>query len=379
MIKPLISVVIPTKNRQKYCIEAVKQVLSFNIPEIEVCVQDNSDDNSLELEIRGLRQLVYHYHPGELSFVDNFSEAVSLASGKFLCMIGDDDGVLPNIFEVAKYMEANKLDALIPGLNSVYFWPSENPINETYRNGYLMNMPARINKRVINPLEGVKKLNKNGALNYTNYDLPRLYHGIVRKEVLEEINRVSGSYFKGLTPDIYMATALSFVCKKVVRVDFPITVSGICPTSGSMDSATGKHTGILKDAPHFRGHVDYIWDKRIPEFYSVETIWAETYLKALQDFRCNELLDNFNLEVLYSACIKKYPQFKNVITEAGIANNIRISSSDKQTASIDKFLKFVYKVYCRIRYGKSLSCYGVKDIVQAVNISFKHISKIHLG
>lgn len=377
MIKPLISIVIPTKNRQKYCIEAVKQVLSLNIPEIEVCVQDNSDDNSLGTVISSLEQVVYNYHPGILSFVDNFSEAVSLASGDFLCMIGDDDGVLSNILEVTKYMMETGLDALIPGLNSVYFWPSENPINESYRNGYLINTPFRSNKRKINPLDGVKKLNNNGALNYTNYDLPRLYHGIVRKTILEEIKKVTGSYFKGLTPDIYMATALSFVCKNVVRVDFPITISGICPTSGSTDSATGRHTGRLKDAPHFRGQVDYVWDKRIPAFYSVETIWAETYIKALIEFKCVELLGRFNLAVLYSECMRKYPQFKNAIIEASVVNNLKLSSSSKQFP-ITKFSKKIHNIIFRLLYGKSISYFNVENIKKAADITIKNMSKIYL-
>ena len=376
MRKYLISIVIPTKNRQKYCIEAVKQILSLNIPDIQVCVQDNSNDNILETEIATLEGVVYNYHPGILSFVDNFSEAVSLASGEYLCMIGDDDGVLSNILDVTMYMKKEGLDALIPGLNSVYFWPSDNPINETYRNGYLINTPSYKHKRNIDPFKGIKKLNANGALNYTNYDLPRLYHGIVRKNVLEEIKNITGNYFNGLTPDIYMATALAFVCKKVVRVEFPITVSGICPTSGSTDSATGKHTGELENAPHFRGHANYQWNKKIPAFYSVETIWAETYIKALIDFKCIDLLDSFNLVKLYTECLNKYPQFKNIITDASNINKVKLSSSLK-LFKIGRILNTVRMIIRRIRYGKSLQYYNVKDISEAANITLSNLSKVH--
>ena len=377
MVNPLISIVIPTKNRQKYCIEAVKQILSLNIREIEVCIQDNSDNNSLETRIGSLKGVVYHYHPGILSFVDNFSEAVSLASGDFLCMIGDDDGVLSNIIDVARYMVDNELDAVIPGLNSIYFWPSENPINEKYRKGYLINTPICVNKRTINSLDGLKKLNANGALDYTNYDLPRLYHGIVRKSRLEDIKNIAGNYFNGLTPDIYMATALSFVCKKVVRVDFPITISGICPTSGSTDSATGKHTGELEDAPHFRGHVNYLWDKRIPAFYSVETIWAETYIKALSDFKSVELLNSFNLVPLYVECLKKYPQFEKIITEASVDNKISLLSSSKKSP-INKIVQIIYRIIRRFRFGKSQEYYDVSDISEAANITYKNLYGVHL-
>ena len=96
----LLSIVIPTKNRQQYCLAAVKQIISLNLDKTQVVIQDNSDDRSLE---KNLKQVIeygkvkYHYREGVISFVDNFSEAVSLCDGEYICMIGDDDGILPNI------------------------------------------------------------------------------------------------------------------------------------------------------------------------------------------------------------------------------------------------------------------------------------------
>ena len=47
----LLSVVIPTKNRGYYCLEAVKQILALNYPEVQICIQDNSDTDQLSQEI----------------------------------------------------------------------------------------------------------------------------------------------------------------------------------------------------------------------------------------------------------------------------------------------------------------------------------------
>ena len=114
----LLSVIIPTKNRQFYCLEAIKEIINVcenrKTYNVEIVIQDNSDDMDLEQKISALGHgnIKYHYHAGEVSFVDNFSEAVSLATGKYLCMIGDDDGILPTIFDAIKYMENNSVDAL---------------------------------------------------------------------------------------------------------------------------------------------------------------------------------------------------------------------------------------------------------------------------
>ena len=73
----------------------------------------------------------------------------------------------------------------------------------------------------------------------------------MKKECLEEIRTKTGRYFNGLSPDIYSVVALSLVSKNNVFIDYPFTISGICKTSGSADSATGRHTGKWEDAPHF--------------------------------------------------------------------------------------------------------------------------------
>ena len=38
----LLSIVIPTRNRQEYCVAAVEQILTLNLNDVEVVIQDNS-------------------------------------------------------------------------------------------------------------------------------------------------------------------------------------------------------------------------------------------------------------------------------------------------------------------------------------------------
>lgn len=315
----LLSVIIPTKNRQYYCINSIRQILSFGWDNVEICIQDNSDDNSLENDIisLGVDNVVYHYHPGILSFVDNFNEAVSLAHGDYLCMIGDDDGVLPDILSLVEEMIIQGADAAIPALNFIYFWPSNQKIVENGERGALVSHLHKEYKnhktKCVDNNRALKELLKNGVQNYTILDMPRLYHGIVQRKALDRIKEMVGYYFGGLTPDMYMATALSIVCNKVIRSNYSVTISGICPTSGSSDSATGKHTGELSQAPHFRGHDNYAWDNLVPSFYSVDTIWADTLFHALRDFKRDDLLSLFNLSLFSGICMNKYPEYRTLI------------------------------------------------------------------
>lgn len=319
-----LSIIIPTKNRQKYCLCAIKQILNLNLSNYEICIQDNSDSDILKEQISALHQdnIIYNYHKGILSFVDNFSEAVTLSNGLYCIMIGDDDGILPSISKYTEYAIKHGIDAIIPSLSVVYFWPTYNPVVPNSSRGLLQITNTANNIKKVSPKKALKKLLKNAVQHYTSFDLPRLYHGLVKKSCLEKIKDKTGNYFSGLTPDIYMATALCYTCSNTIRVNEALTISGICPTSGSSDSATGKHTGKLSDAPHFRGHNSYEWDKQIPAFYSVDTIWAETLLHTLHDFGDEKYIDYFNLPLFEHICLKRFPQFSDIILEHCNKNNL---------------------------------------------------------
>lgn len=314
-MNPDLSIIIPTRNRQYYCLSAIRQILALRLNSFEICIQDNSDINSLSNDIQELNDehIVYHYHGGVLSFVDNFSEAVSLSSGRYLCMIGDDDGLVKDIDKVLDYAISHNIDAVVPSIDYAYYWPTDKPLVPRGENGYLLAPRRVIKAKYKKVTPSLKKMLSNAGQDYQRLNLPRLYHGLVKKEVIDSIKKQTGVLFDGLTPDIYIATALLLSCKSIYKTNISITISGVCPTSGSADSDTGRHTGKLSDAPHFRGHTEYQWKEEVPYFYSIETIWAETFLHVLDNFKLNSEIVRFNIPLLDAICRFKYPQFKNEI------------------------------------------------------------------
>lgn len=311
MYSPELSIVIPTRNRQTYCLAAVKQILSLNLPNTEIVIQDNSDNDylaySMNTEEMKKNNVGYNYSSDTLSFVNNFNKAIEASSGKYLCIIGDDDGILPSIVDAIRLAKEENVDAIIPALSSIYFWPDSQRISG---GGNISLYPIKHYKITkVDPINSLDNLIKNSFQGYQQIGVPRIYHGIISRKCLDDVKRHTGSYFNGLSPDIYMSVALCFTCKKVVKINYPITISGICPRSGSADSATGRHTGELKDAPHFRGHDKYSWAKEIPYLYTVETIWAESGMKALRQFS-NEKADRFSLRRMAIVIYSNYPQFR---------------------------------------------------------------------
>lgn len=299
MSENLISVIIPTRNRQFYAESTIRQICDLNL-DIQVVVQDNSDDDSLQSKVMDLindQKIDYAYESVPLPFSENYNRAALRAKGKFLCAIGDDDGILPNIIECALWMDKEGIDAVRPAKDLIYCHPGNKnrKLNAClgisyYSGGY----------RLANPEVGVIELLNDGGCNYLRKDLIGSYHGLIRMELMYKVREYTGRYYGGLTPDMYSVICLSLIPEvRFAVLDYPITLPGVCASSGSAASETGKHVGKIEEAPHLKYLPNYEWDSRVPSYYSVETIWAETMIKAIIAMKREELIEKyFNRDAL---------------------------------------------------------------------------------
>ncbi|MGL6065565.1 MAG: glycosyltransferase family 2 protein [Cetobacterium sp.] len=398
--KYLLSVLIPTKNREKYLRGSIEQILKIEDKRIQIVIQDNSDISIYEQikEILKLNNNIkYNYTPGIVSFVENFDIGLQLCEGEYVCLIGDDDGIMPQIIPVIEWAKKNNKKIIKPSLNISYFWPESGARGNKIDDGCLKinNITQKI--RIYDAKKELQKLIGQGCQDYLLLGTAKLYHGIVKKECLDKIKEKTGKYFGGLTPDIYMATALSLVADEIIEINFPLTVPGVCKGSGSSDSATGKHTGMLEEAPHFKGHKNYSWSELIPKFYSVETIWAESSVTALEECGEKELLEKFNLEFLTLSCLLKYPKYKEFIVK-NYKNNFFKNSRKKiiiknilhfNVYNIKKFftkvrnksLRILNVLVKKLKKEDSIYCElsNVKNISEAVEIINEKLNKENIN
>jgi len=299
---PLLSVIIATKNRQKYCIAAINSLLKIDKErDLQIAISDNSDENYLADYIKTLSdpRIVYTYTQVSLSSIDNFNKVTELATGKYICMIGDDDTLLSGIIDYTKWALKNNIDSFTFKFIN-YYWPQENDINQ---NGYLVLEQCSNEQKQINVGKQIEKLVKNGFVNYFDYYLPKVYHGVVKLSILQEIRKKTGNFYGGLSPDIYASVALSTIVNKHFYIDKFLSIAGACPSSSTAKNLKGEHCGELKNAPHFIGREFYCWNKEIPAYYSVETIWADSGICALKELNQIQLLKKYNPYKLLSWAI----------------------------------------------------------------------------
>lgn len=317
-MKPLFSIIIATRNRIPYCINAIESILKHDNNTFELVIQDNSDNLDLKKYVSDKifdKRLKYNYTAPPFSSIDNFNAALDLAEGEYVCLIGDDDGINPDIYKIVKWASENKIDAIVPELSAFYWWPDACHIlkEEKSLNGLLRITKNTGKVSQFYTSKEVIKLMKNGGQDYLKYNLPKLYHGIIKKEYLNRIKTVTGNFIGGLSPDIYTSVALTAYIDKIIKIDYPLTIPGICNLSTSADSGSGKHSGDFESTPHLRDRGKYFWSELVPKFYSVETIWADSAIASLKDLERFKLLNCFNISTLTVLCLRKHKKYSKII------------------------------------------------------------------
>ena len=346
----LLSIIIPTRNRQVYCVESIKSILMDIDHRCEIIVQDNSSDNRLHqmLDILNNELIVYNYNSAPLSFIDNFEEALNISTGDYFIILGDDDSTTKDILSIVEWMERENIESVSSSFVVDYIWPNDQI--EKYRTGYLTIPDYKGDVRKINVDRKLTELIENGFLAYQSFDLPRTYHGIVKRACMDKVKKTGGRYFGGLTPDIYSTVALSCIIKNHVVIDYPFSIAGGCPASATVNAQVGGHSGELEEAPHFNNRGEYDWEETIPRYYSVETIWAETAIKALKDMR-------------YPNWQEKFDRYKLYVY--GIYNNRKyiLSLSVRQTLLLHKLDKLYF-----LKLLNSLKNASIKMLLRKKNI-----------
>lgn len=300
----LLSIIIPTKNRYSTLLPLLDALCSFDSDNFEIVIQDNSEKNDLILNYLATKKdirLKYFHSSDRLSVIDNSDLAVSNTVGEFICFIGDDDGVMPYIVDVVKWMKENEIKAL-KALKPNYYWPDQ-------KSNYLSsdtsgNLKFKGFRYTIKQISSPKALEFTLSKGGTSMDmLPCLYHGIVEKNVLEAIFEKCNTYFPGPSPDMANGIALTKFISEYTYVDFPVVISGKSVNSTGGQGVLHKHVARIEDVAHLPKNTADQWSKEIPKFWTGPTIWAESVLKALQNCGDTVSVRDFRFSYLYASIL----------------------------------------------------------------------------
>ncbi len=309
----LLSIIIPTKNRYQYLNDCIISLSELDREKVEIIVHDNSDDNSEFLNFlpsQQLSNLKYYHKEGKLSQTENSNYAVDYATGEYCCFIGDDDTVSSAIVPVTEYLRENGIPACVCDV-ATYYWEDvvfegakRPPLSFNDKEVYIKHLEShRVIKDVLSwGIQDIKYL-------------ARIYHGIIRKDVLAKVKETAGSYFPGPSPDMANAISCTSLISSYIYVRAPLIISGYSYKSAGGMGLRGAHKGSLKDSKQLPANVEEDWDEKIPKLWLGYTMWPQSGITALRALGMQEQIKKMNYNAMYAKTYLRYKEYRICILE----------------------------------------------------------------
>jgi hypothetical protein len=312
--RPTLSIVIPTKDRYATLMPTVEAILAhIPDPELEVIVHDNSADNAPMREFIDRladRRLIYAHLPEPVSIVQNTEPALALASGDYITFIGDDDLVAPDIVVVARALrDAGVEAATYPP--AYYWWPTvkfSRPGRFHQPGAFWYPPQSNRNAGFLDSGATLQRVLAEGGA--ALFDLPRLYHGVVHRSVLERLKAISNHLINGASPDMALAVGLALVLKRHLLLDYPLTIFGASRDSGGGWTAANKHYGSIADQKHLPRKTIEDWNPRLPPIWSEFTIYPQTIGEVLSTMGRPDTID---YTVFYASMMVNEPHLRSLL------------------------------------------------------------------
>ena len=224
---PLLTILIPTRNRAYYLPYAIQSALNLNNDNIEIIVSENyGSDNSWEIARSFIDPRLKVLRPDRpLPMHENFEFLLKRATGKWITFIGDDDAIMPHCADYLHYLESKYPDAeAIVTPRAYYFWESAYEISDKPKCFFSFRHREKW-------CDSKKKLREclDGSIDYVH--LPQIYSGgFHRRSLVQRIIRSQGGvYFRSVTPDAYSAVMAVIHTYRYLEVGVPMTWVGTSP------------------------------------------------------------------------------------------------------------------------------------------------------
>jgi len=280
------SIVIPTRERAdtlKYCLQTcVEQELFDNY---EIIVSDNNSSQATKDVVDSFNNnRIRYFSTGKtLAMYENFEFAISKATGEYVIVLGDDDGItLKGLYHLDKIITKTSFK-VIAWQWLLYFWPDGVPIGLEN----VMYIPTSFAVNVVKGKEAIKSVIEF-KMSYNR--LPMLYiNSAVHRDVINELKSKTGRVFNSITPDCYSGICMAYLSKQFLFLDRSLTIAAISGKSNGNnqlykkpDNAIFKEFNQLNDSSAIQFH------KSVPNLRSINAIVSDVFMQAKEGLFMND-------------------------------------------------------------------------------------------
>jgi len=252
MKSPLLSILIPTRNRAYYLPYAIQSAINLNCDNIEIIVSENyGSDDGWEIARGFSDPRLKVLRPNRpLPMHENFEFLLKQSTGRWITFVGDDDAVMPHCADYLHYLESKYPDAeAIVTPRAYYFWEGAYAVSDQPKCSFSFRRKEqwRDSKRRLRQC-------LDGKIDYIS--LPQMYSGGFHRRSLVQrvIGLQGGIYFRSVTPDAYSAVMAVIHTYRYLEVGVPLTWVGTSPCNVGNTSLAKASKDRYKD--FFEMHSD---------------------------------------------------------------------------------------------------------------------------
>lgn len=261
MLRPMFSVVIPTKERAETLRACLRTCLDQDFAAYEVVVCDNHSSPATRDVVESFNSSRVQYLRTErpLAMSANWERAVAAARGEYVTVLGDDDGLMPYALrELARLVQEYDRPRAIRWERGIYTWPN---IAVRQDANYLL-LPI---SRGIRWRSSPDLIREVIAFKQSADHLPMIYNSIVHRSLIDEHRQRAGCVFPAINPDIYSAFAFGWLAGTFLSVDVPMNIAGL---SGHSTGVAGLQlppgSPVITNFDRLNAEFNYIPHPRVP-------------------------------------------------------------------------------------------------------------------
>jgi len=276
---PIISVIVPVYNVEKYLKRCIDSILNQTFKEFElILVNDGSTDNCGKIcdmyKRKDKRIRVIHKENGGLSSARN--AGLDIAKGKYIAFVDSDDYINKNMYDIL-YSNLIKTDADISLCNFEYVYDNNNfSVNQSIDNyDYLI-------------FNNIEALNKLYSENNTNIVVA--WNKLYKKELFEGLRYTEGRIHE----DEFIIHELLYKSKKIVCTNAELYY--YLKRQGSITQCDF-NLKKLDVVYAFKERVEFFREKKLTELqFKAQRVYIYSFF--LNYYKAKIKLDNCNEELI---------------------------------------------------------------------------------